>query len=429
MTDGSALAFWQFVPVVLFVCLFVYSLIIRFTAKRATQPLKDYDYRPLVSVLLPVYNEGPHVMKTIKSILAVDWPADKLEIVAVDDRSSDDSYAWLRKACRRYPGRFIRIGRRNTNRGKHAALMSALKASRGEIVICIDSDCIFDKNVVRELVACFADDKVAVVGGHVGVSNVNENVYTVCQTVMYFVGFQLMKMVQNARGKMFCVSGCLFAARREVFEDCGTEVKNRRWFGMEMRDGEDLYTTHTVLLRGWKTIFNPEAVCWTSVPATGGKLFAQQLRWRRSGLRDLLWVLSSLMEHLRAYGVRSLLSFLLVQFFVVFWAFYSLSMIQIWGVGEVFFAVGRSVITFGATLIFVALAYNQLIKRIAVGSKPIKKPWLAGLIGIWCYMDFMIITILALFTLDVGAWGTRDIKNNSKDSEEPIPPSARIKNV
>jgi len=427
MTDGSALAFWQFLPVVMFVCIFVLAFIVRLTVKKATQPIKDYNYRPMVSILLPVYNEGKHVLKTIKSILAVDWPEDKLEIVAVDDRSADDSYKWLQRAWRKYPDKRIKIGRRNTNRGKHAALMSALKASRGEIVICIDSDCIFDKNVVKELVACFADEKVGAVGGHVGVSNVNESAYTACQAVMYFIGFQLMKMMQNVQGKIFCVSGCLFAVRREIFEECGASVRDRRWFGMEMRDGEDLYTTHTILLQGWSTIFNPKAVCWTSVPETMGKLFSQQLRWRRSGLRDLFWVLTSLKEHFRVYGTQSMMHFLFIQLFVLFWAFYSLSLFPVWGVGEMVVALGRSVIMFGALLVFSALAYNHLIKKIAIGSEPIKKPWLAGLIGIWCYMDFMIITILALVTLDVGAWGTRDIKENVGDSKAPAPSRARIK--
>jgi len=427
MTDGSALAFWQFLPILLSLCLFVFSYFIRITVKKATQPITDYHYQPMVSVLLPVYNEGKHVLKTIQSILAADWPADKLEIVAVDDRSADDSYRWLRKAWRSYPDRVIKIGRRGTNRGKHAALMSALKASRGEIVICIDSDCIFDKNVIKELVACFADDKVGAVGGHVGVSNVNESAYTVCQAVMYFVGFQLMKMVQNVQGKIFCVSGCLFAARREIFAECGMAVKDFRWFGMEMRDGEDLYTTHTILLRGWRTVFNPKAVCWTSVPATMGQLFSQQLRWRRSGLRDLIWVLTSLREHFRIYGVKSLMSFLFIQLFVVFWAFYSLSMYPVWGVGEMVMALGRSAILCGGIFIFAALAYNHLIKKIAIGSEPIKKPWLVGLIGVWCYMDFMVITILALVTLDVGAWGTRDIKKDAGDSAAPVSSGAGIK--
>jgi len=392
-------------------------VILRLSVKKATEPFKDYSYQPMVSVLLPVYNEGEHVLTTIDSILAADWPEDKLEIIATDDRSADDSYFWLHKARFKYPKRRIKIASRKTNRGKHAALMSGAKEAKGEIVICIDSDCIFDKNVIRELVACFANPKVAAVGGHVGVSNANESVFSMCQAIVYFMSFQVAKLMQNMHGKVFCISGCLFAVRRKVFRKVGKEISERRWLGLEMRDGEDLYTTHAILVRGWDTVFNPQAVCWTSAPATAGQLYQQQLRWRRSGVRNLLWIFFHLRDYLRVFQVKTVLFLVLPEIFVVFWAFYLLSLYPLLGVGVLISAVGQSMLIYGAIFVFIAFMYNRLIKTIAIGSEPIKNPLMTAVAGAWFYMDYMIITLVALLTLDVGAWGTREVKTDTSDDK------------
>jgi|GEM_PF-6983611 len=66
MTDGSALAFWHIIPILFGLCIFGGGILARFIFKRATEPEKDYTYQPMVSILLPVYNEGEHVLETWK---------------------------------------------------------------------------------------------------------------------------------------------------------------------------------------------------------------------------------------------------------------------------------------------------------------------------------------------------------------------------
>lgn len=403
---ANQLSLWHMLPILLILFMFGGGLLIRLTTK-AANPKRDYSYVPKVSVLLPVYNEGAHVLDTINSILAANWPEDKLEIIGIDDRSGDDSFEYMQQAAAQHPAR-LKVSQNPVNSGKHVTLTRALKEASGEIIICIDSDCIFDKQVIRELVACFADPKVGAVGGHIGVSNVNDNVFTMVQSIVYFMSFQVGKMVQNVQGKLFCISGCLFAVRREVFEAVEEEVRDRNWFGVKVRDGEDRYMTHAILMRGWKTIINPAAVCWTAVPSQMGQLFSQQLRWRRSGLRDLFWTLARLPEHIRILGFGSLLSALIPELFASLWAMYLLLAIPMMGVGETLYVIATAMVTFTAVFMLAAIAYNVCIKRIAVGSEPVKYPVLAGLSGAWFFMDSLLITMLALFTFDVGVWGTRD---------------------
>lgn len=420
MIDGQ-FALWHMLPILLIVFMFGGGLLIRLATKAATPP-RDYDYQPMVSVLLPVFNEGEHVLETIKSIVGADWPVDKLEIVAIDDCSSDDSFEWLQKAEALFPGR-LRVSKNPVNSGKHVTLTRALAQAKGDIVICIDSDCIFDTNVIKELVSCFVDPKVGAVGGHVGITNVNENVFTLCQALVYFMSFQVGKMVQNVQGSLFCISGCLFAVRREIFLEVEEEVRSRSWFGVKVRDGEDRYMTHAILMRGWKTILNPAAVCWTAAPSRMDQLFSQQLRWRRSGLRDLFWTLARLPEHLRVLGPRVVMTAVLPEIAAVLWSLFLLTVIPALGLGHAIETVSLAFVTFSSVFIVAALAYNHFTKTLAVGSEKIRNPLLAGLAGAWFFMDSLLLTLLALFTFDVGVWGTRDApKSGAKPA--PTPPSS-----
>ncbi len=406
------LSIWQLMPVTLILVVFCGGLLVRLTT-RAAHPTKDYSYEPKVSVLLPVYNEGAHVLDTIESILAADWPEDKLEIIAIDDRSADDSYDYMLQAQAAHPTR-LQVSRNEVNSGKHVSLTRALAKAQGEIVICIDSDCIFDRKVVRELVACFGDEKVGAVGGNIGVSNVNDNVFTMVQALVYFMSFQVGKMMQNAQASLFCISGCLFAVRREIFDGVEEEVRNRNWFGMKVRDGEDRYMTHSILMRGWKTIINPSAICWTAVPASMGQLFSQQLRWRRSGLRDLFWTLARLNEHLRTLGPKVVLTAILPEIFTVIWSMFILVAIPAFGVGYMLNTVVMAFLLFCSVFMVAALGYNHYIKKLAPGTKEIRYPILAGMAGAWFFMDSLVVTLLALCTFDVGEWGTREVSTKEK---------------
>jgi len=404
MIEGIS-SFWFLFPILLLIYQFGGGLLIRLIKKTA-KPVQDYSYTPLVSILLPVFNESAHVLDTIQSIVACDWPTDKLEIVAYDDHSVDDSWAWMQQAAERWPQ--VRIFRNETNSGKHVTLSRALAQSKGEILICIDSDCLFDKKAIRELVSSFSDPEVGAVGGSIGITNVNSNMLTVCQTLVYFYSFQVGKMIQNLTGHLFCISGCLFAVRRELFEQVEHEVKNRNWFGLNVRDGEDRYMTHAILMRGWKTILNPDATCWTAAPDTVKQLFAQQIRWRRSGLRDLFWTWARLHKHFQVIGVWPTLAALVPETFTAMWTFLIFSAFLTGGFPEGVVTVAKAMLLFSSVFLGTALVYNATCKKAASGNILIKNILLACPAGAWFFMDSIIITLLALFTFDVGIWGTRE---------------------
>ena len=301
---------------ILFLCLLIsifkytLALILKWSVPRATVK-KDYTYQPTVSVLMPCFNEGKTVYETIESISKSIYPNDKFEVIAQDDCSVDDSYEWMLKAQRDFANIRVRVGRNTVNSGKARTVCNALQHSTAELMISIDSDCIFHPDAIRELTACFSEPKIGSVGGRVGVRNPNENAITAIQTFIYYAAFQLYKVPENWTRSVGCISGCLFAIRRELLLEIEPKIRSRHWFGIPVNQGEDRFLTHQTLLRGYGTYINNDALCWTTVPATLPELFKQQLRWKRSIVRDLFYTLRTLPQHVWTLHPNTVLTLVL----------------------------------------------------------------------------------------------------------------------
>jgi len=375
------------------------ALLLRLASKK-TFIKKNYRIKPRVSILLPCFNEGRHVFKTIRSIMSNEYPMEKVEIIAIDDCSADDTYKWLQKAEKKWPN--VKVSRNKVNSGKHHTLSTALSHSSGEILVCIDSDCIFDKMAIRELTACFVDDTIGAVGGRVGISNPTENIFTQCQTLVYYYSFHIMKMTQNWTRNIICISGCLFAVRRKHFEAIQEQVKQRNWFGIGVRDGEDRYMTHLLLLKGLKTYVNIDAQCWTAAPNNLKQLFMQQLRWRRSGLRDIFWTLRTFRSNLEVLHPLTIVNIIIPGLLTCIWpAMWLYAIASGWVVENLFLEMQVSFCIY----IITGVLFNMYAHK----HNPEQKinPFLVGLVGFWMIVDSFFISLLAYCTFDVGEWGTR----------------------
>lgn len=117
---------------------------------------------PMVSIVIPVYNRPLEIQECLTSVLALDYPADKVEVIVVDDASQDHTAA----VVRRFNTRFII---QPHNQGQSAARNAGVRVARGEIIAFLDSDCIARPGWLRELVPFFQDPRVALVGGQVDV--------------------------------------------------------------------------------------------------------------------------------------------------------------------------------------------------------------------------------------------------------------------
>jgi cellulose synthase/poly-beta-1,6-N-acetylglucosamine synthase-like glycosyltransferase len=124
------------------------------------------DHNPRVSVIIAVRDEAPHLTACLGSVAALDYPAEKLEIILVDDNSRDGSSQLLQDFCAEHPGiRLIRLDSSGKELpGKAGAVYAGLKESKGEFIFMTDADCRVPAGWIRHLLAAFTDE-VGLVGG------------------------------------------------------------------------------------------------------------------------------------------------------------------------------------------------------------------------------------------------------------------------
>jgi len=351
---------------------------------------------------MPCYNEGKTVYETIESISKSNYPNHKFEVIAQDDCSVDDSYEWMLKAQRDFTNIRIRAGRNEVNSGKARSVCNALQHSTAEIIISIDSDCIFHPDAIRELTACFAEPRMGSVGGRVGVRNPNDSVITAIQTIIYYSAFQLYKIPENWTRSVCCISGCLFAIRRELLLEIEPAIRSRHWFGIPVNQGEDRFLTHQTLLRGYGTYINNDALCWTTVPNTLSVLFKQQLRWRRSIVRDFFFTLRTLPQHVWKLHPNTVLTLVLIPLGALVGLLVVVTMLtadpMAWaGPVPLITALG-----IGAVLTWVIKKYSA--------KEAVAHPLAFAAYVAWSLVSSLFLTPLALCTMDSADWGTRIIE-------------------
>lgn len=248
------------------------------------------DYEPTVTVVTPMYNEGEGIRRTIRSVLAQNYPADKLSLIIVDDCSTDRSYHHAVDAAR---GNLrVMVLRNDINIGKRRSINRAVRASSSEIIISVDSDVTIEENAVRQLVRRFTSPDIAAVGGRVDIRNKRTNWLTRMQAVKYFFGYHVVKNLERAFRTVLCLSGCLTAYRREVLLELEPILENRTLLGMPIKYGEDRFLTRQIIKAGYKTTMTMDAICHTEAPDELDVYLRQQLRWRRSTVVDYLGSLS-----------------------------------------------------------------------------------------------------------------------------------------
>ena len=283
---------WLFaIPIlIVFANRYVFGSILRL-ADRRTEPGRagDPPVWPSVVIVVPVYNEGPSVLKTADSFARLDYPHDRLSIVFVDDCSTDDTYGHLLEVAKRYD--WMHVSRNPRNMGKRLGIKQTVLDYESDLVLSVDSDVVVEPCSLRKLVAHMYSTGCDAVGGCVFVSNADDTWLTRMQAVKYWIGYQFLKNLENAFDHVLCLSGCLTLYKRDALLAVDEDVASRRFLGSEIKYGEDRYLTRKLVERGFRTRLCFDARCYTKAPPTMPAYLNQQLRWRRSNSVDLITAL------------------------------------------------------------------------------------------------------------------------------------------
>lgn len=236
---------------------------------------------PKVTVVIPAYNEGPMVGRSIRSVAACNYPKDKLEVIVVDDGSRDDTFFHMQHLRREFPD-LVRLVRFVGNRGKRSALVAGFRAASGDIVITIDSDSEINPDTVHEMVTPFvADPKVGGVAGRVSVLNRDTPISRMLE-VQFALAFDFGRAAQSVYRAVACCPGALSSFRKDVILPHLDEWENQRFLGRPVNHGEDQALTNIVLRQGFDTVYQRTAIVHTLVPTNYRQLSRMFLRWDRS---------------------------------------------------------------------------------------------------------------------------------------------------
>jgi hyaluronan synthase len=240
-------------------------------------------YCPTVAIIVPAYNE-PDIAATLVACLSADYPAGRLRTIVVDDKSTDDTLDRIFAVYRDHPEMIVIPA--EVNRGKRHALAAGIAAAgEAEILVFIDSDSQVTPDAIRVLTGYFADPDVGAVAGHTDVANRSVNLLTRMQAMQYYIAFRIYKSAEALFGSVTCCSGCFSGYRRQAVAPILESWLNQRFLGQPSTFGDDRSLTN-YLLPNWRVLYAPDAQAYTNVPERLRQFLRQQLRWKKSWLRE-----------------------------------------------------------------------------------------------------------------------------------------------
>ncbi len=251
----------------------------RYDAGRA--PAED----PRVAVVVPAWNEAAVIGRTIDTLMALEYPADRVRVYVVDDASTDATPEVVTAKAEEYGGRVVHVRRARGGEGKAHTLNAGLRRVRDddwyEAVLIIDADVIFTARSLRRMVRHFADPEVGAVTAYIKEGSRPAN------SMNRFIAYEYVnaqagaRRAQNVLGAQACLAGGAQLLRRESLEAIGGEIDTTSL-------AEDTFTTFNVQLSGRRVVFEPHAIVWAEEPRTIEGLWKQRLRWGRGNVQVTL---------------------------------------------------------------------------------------------------------------------------------------------
>ncbi|WP_139993005.1 glycosyltransferase [Kurthia sp. Dielmo] len=359
-------------------------------------------YEPGVTIIIPAFNEEQWIHRTIATCVDQDYPINKLEIIVVDDCSTDETFRNAQRTIQelaRDGERFqiaerLQLIRLAQNSGKREALVAGVEKAKHELIVFVDSDSFLEPNAIRNIVQPFQDPKMGGVSGRTEVENKYTNTMTKLQTVRYYIAFRIMKAAESYFDVVTCLSGPLSCYRKDLIEKHQDAWLKQQFLGHPATFGDDRSMTNYIL-KTHRTAYQDAAICSTIVPSQFNVFLKQQMRWKRSWLRESLRALTFMWKKeplMFLFFIVGLIVPIAAPIVVV----YNLIYVPI--AHQVF----PTTFVVGLTVMALLLSFAHLLFRKST-------LWLHGLTFVLFY-EFVLLwqMPIAWFTFWKSTWGTRD---------------------
>lgn len=234
-------------------------------------PYRSADITPTVTLLVAAHNEAGAIGSKLENALALDYPADRLEIVVASDGSDDQTEAIVATFADRGV-RLLGLGRV----GKAAALDAAAGAATGDILVFSDANSLYAPDAIRRLVRPFADASVGGVAGNQRYRPRSASDATTAGEQVYWDFDRILKEAESRAGSTISATGAIYAIRRSLFR------------GVPVGVTDDFAVSTSVIEQGHRLVFAADAVAWEPVASSGGVEWGRKVRIMTRGFRGVL---------------------------------------------------------------------------------------------------------------------------------------------
>ncbi|WP_240377167.1 glycosyltransferase family 2 protein [Bacillus piscicola] len=233
--------------------------------KSATPPIP-------ISILIPAHNEEKNILRTIDHVMESNYPTSHMEIIVINDGSTDRTQEVLQSAQHQY-STDITVIEEKENKGKAAALNVGLSYASHPYIVTIDADTFIHPDALQHLLKPFNHSPdTGAVAGSLLVHNKHDSWLTRLQVWDYFIGIAAVKRQQSIYEGVLVAQGSFSAYRKEAISRAG------KWSPVV---GEDIVLTWGMLSQNYKVFYAPSAIGFTMVPNTLYGFFRQRKRWAR----------------------------------------------------------------------------------------------------------------------------------------------------
>lgn len=267
----SWFAFW--ISVAMIVYSYVgFILLTIVVARLRNRRVQQKPITPKVSLIIPVWNEERAIAERLDNALALDYPAEQLEIVVASDGSDDRTHAIVADYAK-HGVRLLPFPRR----GKIYAIKDAVNLVNGEILVFSDANSMYKSDALRMLVRNFADPQVGGVCGNQVYLKAKKADATSEGEGMYWSFDKWLKTLESLTGSIVSAHGAIYAIRRSLYEPPASAAVT-----------DDFAISTAVIAQGQRLVFESEAIAYEEPTASAALEFGRKVRIMTRGLRGVL---------------------------------------------------------------------------------------------------------------------------------------------
>ena len=230
---------------------------------RGARPVRRDAVLPRVTLIISAYNEARSIRQKLHNALALDYPADRLEIAVISDASDDGTDDVVRE----FAAQGVRLFRQEDRRGKTAGLNRFIPELTGEVLVFSDANAMYEPSAIRMLVRNLADPQVGCVTGEARYLQPKDHSSAASLGELAYWDYEiLIKRLETAVGSMVGGDGAIYAIRRQLWRSLPDDAIN------------DFLNPLQIVEAGWRGVYEPDAICYEEPAGGAGREYRRRVR-------------------------------------------------------------------------------------------------------------------------------------------------------